>query len=181
MVKSVMETAPAKLIDRFLALASIPSLLGIGCATHHNNVEEKQSLFSEASYQGAIDEAMRSRIIRYRFVAVNLDLITGQKRSNQYSSTLQLNLFDDAIFTAILDRRDGRSETSIVWFGHIEGIEDSQVTLAVESGIIAGNVRIQQTFYQVRYVGEGTHVLYQINPAVFPPDSKPLAVPNDWH
>jgi hypothetical protein len=118
-------------------------------------------------------------MIRYRFVTVNLQIITGLRKSNQSSSSLELNLFDDAIFRAVLDRREVRSETSVVWLGHIEGVENSQVTLAVEGGIMAGNIRIRQSLYQVRYAGEGTHVLYQIDFTAFPPDSEPLVAPMD--
>jgi hypothetical protein len=120
-------------------------------------------------------------MIRYRFVTVNLEIITGVRKSNQSSRSLELNLFDDAIFRAVLDRREVRSETSAVWLGHIEGVENSQVTLAVEGGIMAGNIRIRQNLYQVRYAGEGTHVLYQIDSTAFPPDSEPLVAPMDRH
>jgi hypothetical protein len=41
---------------------------------------------------------------------MNLHMITGTEKTNQlrsnYTSTLQLNLFDDAIFMAVLDRRE---------------------------------------------------------------------------
>jgi hypothetical protein len=163
------------------ALTLVPLLSGMSCAAYQKNVEAEERLFSEAPPRDKIDEAMRSKMIRYRFVTVNLQIITGQRKGNQYSSSLQLNLFDDAIFRAVLDRREVRSETSVVWLGHIEGVENSQVTLAVEGGIMAGNIRIRQRLYQVRYAREGTHVLYQIDPTAFPPDSEPLVAPIDRH
>jgi hypothetical protein len=130
-----------------------------------------------------IDEAMRSRIIRYRLVTVNLQMIAGAEKNNQLLSNsgnaLQLNLFDDAIFSAVLDRREVLSETSVVWLGHIEGFQDSQVSLAVDGNVMVGNVSVQQSLYQVRYLGDGTHVLYQIDPTAFPPDSEPLLAPSD--
>jgi hypothetical protein len=174
------KTPRPKPIHRLLAtLTLVPLLWGTGCAVHQKNVEAEERLFSEAPKGGKIDEAMRSKMIRYRFVTVNLQIITGLRKSNQSSSSLELNLFDDAIFRAVLDRREVRSETSVVWLGHIEGVENSQVTLAVEGGIMAGNIRIRQSLYQVRYAGEGTHVLYQIDFTAFPPDSEPLVAPMD--
>ena len=182
MAEPVGKTSRPNLIHRFVAaLTLVPLLLAISCAAFRKSVEAGDRLFSEAPHRGTIDEAMRSKIIRYRFVTVNLQTITAPKSSNQYSSSLELNLFDDAIFKAVLDRREVRSETSFVWLGHIEGVENSQVTLAVEGGIMAGNIRIRQSLYQVRYIGEGTHVLYQIDPTAFPPDSQPLVAPMGRH
>jgi hypothetical protein len=185
MVKSAMQASPANLIHLLVAaLALVPLLSGMGCAAYQKNVGEAgQRLFSDVTHRGNIDEAMRSKIIRYRFVTMNLHMITGTEKTNQlrsnYTSTLQLNLFDDAIFMAVLDRREVLSETSVVWLGHIEGFQDSQVTLAVDGNVMAGNVRIQQSLYQVRYLGEGTHVLYKIDPTAFPPDSEPVLAPSD--
>lgn len=184
MVKSAMQTSPASLIHLLVtALALVPLLSGMGCAAYQKNVEAEQRLFSDAPGRGTIDEAMRSRIIRYRFVTVNLHLIAAAEKTNQLlsssGSALELNLFDDAIFSAVLDRREVLSETSVVWLGHIEGFQDSQVSLAVDGNVMVGNVRIQQSLYQVRYLGDGTHVLYQIDPTAFPPDSEPVVAPSD--
>lgn len=184
MVKSAMQTSAANLIHLFVtALALAPLLSGMGCAAYQKNVEVEQRLFSDAPGRGTIDEAMRSRIIRYRFVTVNLHMIAAAKKTNQLlsssGSALQLNLFDDATFSAVLDRREVLSETSVVWLGHIEGFQDSQVSLAVDGNVMVGNVRIQQSLYQVRYLGDGTHVLYQIDPMAFPPDSEPVVAPSD--
>jgi hypothetical protein len=184
MVKSAMQTSAANLIHLFVtALALVPLLSGMGCAAYQKNVEAEQRLFSDAPGRGTIDEAMRSRIIRYRFVTVNLHMIAAAEKTNQLlsssGSALELNLFDDAIFSAVLDRRQVLSETSVVWLGHIEGFKDSQVSLAVDGNVMVGNVRIQQSLYQVRYLGDGTHVLYQIDPTAFPPDSDPVVAPSD--
>ena len=184
MVKSAMQTSPVSLIHLFVtALAVVPLLSDMGCAAQKKNIEPEQRLFSDAPDRGKIDQAMRSRIIRYRFVTVNLQMIAAAKETNQSlsnpGSALQLNLFDDAIFSVVLDRREVLSETSVVWLGHIEGLQDSQVSLAVDGNVMVGNIRIQQSLYQVRYLGDGTHVLYQIDPTAFPPDSEPLVAPSD--
>jgi len=175
-----MHGSPVNRIQLFTAaLVMVPLLFGMSCAGSQKNLEVEKRLFDDATGRGKIDEAMRPKIIRYRFVSVNLHTIIGPEKTNQYSSTLQLNLFDDAIFRAVLDRREVLSETSVVWLGHIEGVQNSQVTLAIEGGVMAGNVRIRQSLYQVRYVGDGTHVLYQIDPTAFPSDSEPVLAPSN--
>ena len=46
----------------------------------------------------------------------------------------------------------------------------SQVTLIVEDGVLVGNLRVPGGSYEVRYLANGLHAVYQINPAAFPPD-----------
>src|SRR4030095_4575180 len=133
-----MQASPANLIHLLVAaLALVPLLSGMGCAANQKNVEAEaeQRLFSDVTHKGNIDEAMRSKIIRYRFVTMNLHMITGTEKTNQlrsnYTSTLQLNLFDDAIFMAVLDRREVLSETSVVWLPHLQGCHDRQERLSL--------------------------------------------------
>jgi hypothetical protein len=139
-------------------------------------------LFSPAAHaRGTIDEAMRPRIIRYRFVNVNLRLLApakGRLRETPAAAAIvMLNLFEDAVFPAVPDRRESRSAGSFTWFGHIDGVESGQVTLVVDNGVISGNIRLDHSFYQIRYAGGGTHVIYQIDPNAFPDEGKPLSVP----
>jgi hypothetical protein len=73
---------------------------------------------------------------------------------------------------------DIRSNENFTWFGHVDGVEDSLVTLVVENGVVAGDIRVHEAYYQVRYAGEGTHVVYQVDPNAFPRESPPVMSPN---
>jgi hypothetical protein len=165
---------------RFLICALLLAL-GLACAGLPSYAGAGNRLFSPAApSRGKIDEAMRPRIFRHRFVDVNFRLLdpNGERPANGDSAArLILNLFDDAVFPAVLDRREVRSPKSFIWHGHVAGVENSQVTLAVENGVIAGNVRADSATFQIRYGGEGTHVIYQINPNAFPRDIHPSFPP----
>jgi len=76
-----------------------------------------------------------------------------------------------------MDRVETRSKSGFTWLGHVKGTGASQVTLVVEKEVMAGNIRVPGAFYQVRYAGNKTHIIYQINAQAFPPDSAPLEVP----
>ena len=140
--------------------------------------DDKRLFTDVVTSEGMIDERMRPMTIRYRFVSVNFQLLAATTDSNRQSTqagnTLQLNFFNDAIFTGVFDRREVQSDRGFAWFGHIEGVENSQVTFVVRDGVTAGNISVQQTFYQIRYAGNGIHVIYQIDPKVFPPESRPV-------
>jgi len=116
---------------------------------------------------------MRARLVNINFglLSVPNKLSEGQAGA---SKTLTLNLFEDVTLNAALNRIERRSQDSFTWFGHIQGTETSQVTLVVKREVMVGNIRVPGAFYQLRYAGGGTHVIYQINVQAFPPDSEPL-------
>jgi hypothetical protein len=154
----------------------------MGCAVPQTHAGAENRLFMPAvDGRATIDEAMRGRILRHRFVNVNLRLLArsqeAQKAPTAARGAVVLNLFDDAVFPAVLDRRESRSADSFTWLGRIDGVQSSQVTLVVDNGVISGNIRVDHSFYQIRYAGEGTHVIYQVDPNAFPDEGKPLPVP----
>ena len=111
-------------------------------------------------------------VIRARLVSVNFDLLAGvdsPPSSSTSKKTLRLNLFADAIYTAVPERVEP-NPNGFVWFGHIEGADKSQVTLVVNNKVMSGNLRVAGKFYQIRYVGDQIHAIQEINPKAFPPD-----------
>ena len=94
----------------------------------------------------------------------------------QQTFKLILNLFEDAIFDTVLDRREVHSPKKFTWSGHIEGVQQSQVTLVAEDGVMVGNIRVADSFFQVRYAGADVHVVQQIDESRFPRDGEPIPV-----
>jgi hypothetical protein len=166
-----------------MALTLVFIVLGVGCSVPQPSTGARNQLFipSPRSY-GTIDEAMRSRILRHRFVDIDLSVLkttqSALKNHDKRTSILILNLFENALFPVALDRTDIRSSESFTCFGHVDGVENSQVTLVVENGVMVGDIRVREAYYQVRYAGAGNHVVYQVNPNAFPKESDPLIVPD---
>jgi hypothetical protein len=117
----------------------------------------------------------RSRLVRVDWGWMHSVDGTAQ---GQASSTgrVVLNLFDDAVFVAVLNRREVRSDRSFTWLGHIEGAQRSQVTLVVEDDVVVGNIRVADLYFQVRYRDAGVHVIRQVDESRFPPDGEPIPV-----
>ena len=76
----------------------------------------------------------------------------------------------------MLDRREVHSPKKFTWSGHIEGVQRSQVTLVAEDGVMVGNIRVADSFFQVRYAGADVHVVQQIDESRFPRDGEPIPV-----
>ncbi|NIV33501.1 MAG: hypothetical protein GWN58_29845, partial [Anaerolineae bacterium] len=64
-----------------------------------------------------------------------------------------LNLFEDVVHTALLDRVEYIPGNDFTWLGHLEGTPHSQVILVVGDGVLVGNISMPGAFFQVRYAG----------------------------
>jgi hypothetical protein len=156
-------------------LAALGSVLfGPGCWTRAAPAQEGMPLFVDAP-AGATSPLPTARAaVRSRLVTVDLTQLGGAGLSptgEESSATLVLNLFPDVTLVAERDRTEPTSSgQGFTWLGTVRGLTPSQVTLVVDDGVVSGNVRVPGGSYQVRYVGDGLHALYEINPAAFPPD-----------
>ena len=169
------------LLSMTLMLASI---LLIGCAAANNRDAVALPLFNVSTRSDdKIDETMRNRILRHRFVDIAPQFLTtnpspssGPKATD---AAIVLNLFEDTVLSALREGLESRSETKFTWLGKIDGVEDSRVTLAVEDSVVVGNLRLRNDFYSIRYSSNGSHVIYQINQRAFPGESAPVARPKN--
>jgi hypothetical protein len=147
------------------ALLVVPPALGPGGS-------QAPALFDDAAPPAGPGVPSDPAIFRARFVTVRFALLAGPPGSAPGAAeTLDLNPFPGVALTAV---RDDVVPTSsgqgFVWLGHVLGPEPNRVALVVEDGVMAGNVRAGSAFYQVRYAGEGVHLVYEIDPRAFGPD-----------
>jgi len=166
-----------------LCLISIVSNGGHVSASDH----QLQSLFTPDSVGvgNAVNEKEEDpTIIRSRLVHVNFRLLSKDDKAprtmSDVSSFLTLNLFEDVVFTTILDRFELNRSGSYTWIGHIDGIEQSQVTLVIKGDIMSGNITLPDDFYQVRYKGDGLHAIYRIDQSAFPDENEPAPVDTSY-
>ncbi len=94
------------------------------------------------------------------------------------SGVLTLNLFDDAVFTALIARTAPTFSGGQSLSGELAGIEMGTVTLVVNGDIVAGAVRTPEATYRIRPAGGGLHAISQIDPAQLPPLGEPI--PGEW-
>jgi Leucine-rich repeat (LRR) protein len=107
--------------------------------------------------------------IRQRFVYVETGLLSTNDQ-------IFLNLFEDVSFVATLARVEKLSKGGIAWIGHIDSVQESEVTLISRGNQMAANIVLPGAFYQVRYAGEGVHVIKEIDQSKFPPEAHSIPV-----
>ena len=120
--------------------------------------------------QGALpDRSVR----RSRVVTVDLTQLGNRDTAADRNTSLELNLFDDASFTAVLNRVDP-APRGFVWSGHVPAIPLSTVSFATEDGVVHGIVLTPESSYVVRFIGNGLYTIDEIDQGAFPPEAEPL-------
>ena len=137
---------------------------------------EEGGLLPDSPVQALLDGSEDPTILRTRYAEVQFDLLPDPSRrvaeQAQPGQTILLNLFPDAVYTAVEDRLEAGFNGAISWVGHLEGVELSEVTLVVDTnGIMAGNITFPGAAYQIRYVKPGIHAVHQIDQSRFPDEA----------
>src|SRR5688572_8489674 len=152
------------LVSIWLSFASLVSAQSSGL------FKQDDSASAVASPPAALpDRAAR----RSRLVTVDLSQLGRRDTSVDRPASLELNLFDDTSFTAVLDRVDPTTR-GFVWSGYIPARPMSTVSFATEDGVMHGVVLTPQSTYVVRFIGNGLHTIDEIDENAFPPEAEPV-------
>ena len=84
-----------------------------------------------------------------------------------------LNLFDDVVFTGIVEHVEPTASGHALW-GRLDGVELGTMTMVVNGSIVVGTVRTLDAVYSIRTAGDGTYVIRQIDESSLPPLGEPL-------
>jgi hypothetical protein len=102
---------------------------------------ESEGLFSESSVPGTLEITDRPTTKRYRYVDVDFGAfidLDGTPKDIEPGHLLRLNLFDDVVQTAILERVEFKPGSDYTWLGRLQGDPWGQVILVVGDGDHAG-------------------------------------------
>ncbi len=121
-------------------------------------------------------------LIRERFARVDLGALmpTFDAESPDPQpdyKTVALDLFEDVQLEVVLDRLDAVSSLpeSLIWLGHVQGVEGSDVTLVVRGQVVQGVVHLPTgEQYELSYAGSGVHRIAQTDIHGFPAEAAPL-------
>jgi hypothetical protein len=127
----------------------------------NNELFYNAHLIPDALYMKKAEEKQDPTVVRSRYVHVNFDYLKKEV-------PFILNLFNDISVRAVRKRLGIRSETRFSWFGRVAGMKHSSVVLTIEDGHMAGNITIDERFYQVRPFGDGIHSIREIDQSAFP-------------
>jgi hypothetical protein len=136
-----------------------------------NTIRSVPQLFSNSNIDITPENANDPTVIRSRAVNVNLALLN----ESEVDDKIILNLFDDTIFTAVLEKKEPTMNDGYTLTGYLDGIQYSQVILIVGGDQIAGNITLPGAFYEIRYTSNHVHAVYQIEQSAYPQEAEPAA------
>jgi len=152
-----------------LVTVILGATFGAAAASRLN--QEVPPLFLETNRTQQLNEANLRATARSRFATINFASLERARPG----SKLLLNLFDDLVLTAVIDENYLQGDTTI-WVGHIEGEVMAQLFLASGGGQIAAQVSSPGGIYEVRYAGDGVHVISQIDQSLYPEEAPPIEI-----
>lgn len=150
----------------------LAAVLFLGGATTLSAQQPPGLLIEVAGGGAAADQlaAVDRTRVRARTVRIDLPQLGTREQRRTPGQSLLLNLFDDASYSATLDRID-QTSGGFVWVGHIPDVAMSTVTLAIEDGAIYGSVLTPAATFVIRSAGNGLHLVAQIDQSAFRPEA----------
>ena len=131
-----------------------------------------------ANVSGAGGPSLEAEItLRSRLVTIDFDMLARAASgvtSGPDSAALTLNLFDDMVFTGIVEGRAPTFSGGYALMGRLAGVEPGSVTLVVNGTVVAGSIRTPTATYRIRPAGASTYTVSQIDPSRLPEGAEPL-------
>ena len=93
-----------------------------------------------------------------------------------YGELLSLNLFDDTVFTGVVERMEPTFSGGYAVSGRLAGVEGGTLTLVVNGDVVAGTIRTLETTYRIRSAGNGLHTVSEVDLSRLPPPGEPILV-----
>lgn len=129
-----------------------------------------EGLFLPLPAGQAPDLADDGRTIRARAARIDTLQMATMPDGSGAQPRVVLNLFDDVVRTATLQRVDRveRTGNGYVWVGRLDGVDLSAVTLAYVDGVMYGTILSPREQYAIRPIGGGNYVIAQLDQSAFP-------------
>ena len=144
---------------------------------------QEQGLFTPA------EEAPGSRVMpesvvsdefskRLRVVAIDFSMLDNLSAAApdqpQDTSRLAFNLFDDAVFTGVVERREPTRSGGHALTGRLAEDPLGTMALVVNGETVAGTVRTSRGTYRIRSAGRGRYAVSEIDRSKLPEQCKLL-------
>ncbi len=121
-------------------------------------------IFTETARAASVGSAAPPQIRRQRRVEVDF------ARVGPSAERIALNLFPDVCVIAQRERATDLGRGQVQWEGRVPGPSPGTVTLVTEGAIMVGSIRIGADVYEIRYLGDGVHVVTDVDPSKLPRD-----------
>jgi len=141
----------------FTAGSSLPNALAQG-----NN---DGGLFSTTTPTADMQaQSLPDHVARARFVTVNLNLLQQADTQNQ---ALTLNLFDDTVYTGVVNKVEKVTGDSVSRYGSLLNVENGYFYLVTAGDAFMAHVASPAGIYEVKFAGNGVYRVEEIDQSKF--------------
>lgn len=130
-------------------------------------------LFTDTRQRGNLDFRSAGDV-RTRFVTVDFNVLKNTWVNR--GDILALDLFGGMPFQAVLRSVEKLPENGVAYVGRLKGIALSSVNIVTRDGIMFLDISFPGGAYVVRYVGNGVHVIKQMDESALPSEGEPIPV-----
>jgi hypothetical protein len=121
-------------------------------------------IFTETTRAASLNSTAPPQVRRQRRVEVDF------ARVGSSAERIALNLFPDVCVIAQRERATDVGRGQVQWEGRVPGAQPGTATLVIDGAIMVGLIRIGADVYEIRYLGEGVHVVTDVDPSKLPRD-----------
>ena len=121
-------------------------------------------VFTDAARPGSLDSAPRPSVRRQRRVEIDFARVLPPPER------LTLNLFPDVCVIARRERVTELGRGAVQWEGSVPGTSPGTAILVIDGAVMVGTIRIGHEVYEIRHLGEGVHVVTDVDASRFPRD-----------
>jgi hypothetical protein len=111
-------------------------------------------------------------VIRTRRVRPDFKALAAGGRTG----ILILNLFEDAVYQGVVEQVQANLTGSTTYSGRLKNVPMGSFILVARDHTLIGTVRLPAALYHISIDQEGTHAIYQLDEAAFPPELEPIPV-----
>ena len=90
-----------------------------------------------------------------------------------------LNVFDDMVYTAVLERVESNPSGSYTWIGKIPEVDTGQAIFVVRNDEVVGNIFTPQASYEIRPIENGHHLIAEVNEDNLLLDENDFVIPEE--
>ena len=130
-------------------------------------------IFTETARPGSVEARIHPSVRRQRRVEIDVARVLPPGEGSLATRSVErltLNLFPDACVIAWRGRATTLERGALQWEGRIPGASPGTATLVVDGAVVVGTIRAGHEVYEIRYLGEGVHVVTDVDPSKFPRD-----------
>ena len=132
-------------------------------------------LFTEGNALHAMDAPIPPLgAVRSRSVGINFDALSGPQgdvgSQSLKGNTIQMNLFEDAVYDVVVDSVQASASGGTAWNGHIDGVIPSYAYMVYTDDVFAAHIASPEGVYEVQYAAGDVYTVSQLDHSLYPDD-----------